>query len=284
MAFRPELKHIMEAAKGSGNTGLGKDIIEGKVFYRAKDEDLLLSDLKTDLTDSTKRNQILNVLEGNTNRPLPIQKIITTFFHYSEIVHNPNIQLSKKDLELLSFTVKYLEEWFYRGNWVRFPETHKVPDNHSFYSAPATLLNALTKFKERQTAETKFASLDPARLRDFIHRVNQFGQQNISDKGAVNIFNQSRSNVEREINLGHTAADFYLLKNCIIAADIQRREADSTKPHIFKPDTHFLTPQNEYLNYDFSSGKFRGGQQSMHVATHRLPFSKVAVEYLRNNH
>lgn len=299
---KPWAKNRERTAKGGFSQSARENLIRGSIFSDAQVG--LLGRFKKSLGDPKRRHDLLDILESRTKSPLPLGDLLGVFEKFAYTKRVAGNLITRKDLGVLSFAVKYFEDWFYRGEWLNLPEERQNDERaYAYFSVPAGLINFLTKIKESVEHPSQFADLDRQKLDEFIRRVLAFASDYLEisrfsenkarrrlslQRQAWQTFSHSLDSVESELNRkqipkeagGQTGADLYLLKTCLIAAEMQRRVDFKAGRHVFQPPQRFETVRNEYVNFDFSSGKDRL-ISSMHYSTHRLPFAFFAVEYLR---
>jgi len=288
-----EIRHIAEAASSAGLET--RDILDGSLF--SESELGLLKLLKSSLKDPKQRERLLDVLESRSESPLPLAEIITVFDRFSEIQNQLGRGLTENDIKLLRFTIKYFEDWFYRGKWTIIPERPEAEEDekpYAYFSVPAGIINLATKFKEKNELVDKIGGFDQARLVDLQNEVGRFAAGLFSNElkssmsraelhGARDVFKRSARSVENATGpYGNKAGDLYFLKTCLVAAEMNRRQQKVGSAHIFIPDAIIPPGKNEYIPFDFSNGQ-DPKNNSMHYPTHRIAYCKFVVEYLRRS-
>lgn len=305
-----EMRHI---AKASSEAGLEpketRKIIDGSLF---SESDLgLLGMLKSSLKDGERRAMLLNVLESRDKKPVPLGEIINVLDRFSVLKDKLEHNLTESDIKLLNFTIKYFEDWFYRGKWAKIPKNQKgKPNTHSYFSVPAGIVNMVTKIKEIPEYSGELTNFDSDKLiklqagtRNFMNQfLSEDNLQSILNKkdktayeiDAINtirqnrskimeVFNESERSVKNEFadrGSGSKAPDLYFLKTCLIAAEVLEREKVKGPNHVFIPDIEILKEASNYLMFDFSNGQ-NPRNNSMHYHKARLAYCKFVVEYLR---
>lgn len=288
-----EIKNIAEAASPAGLET--RKILDGSLF--SESDRGLLKLLKSSLGDERRRRSLLDVLESRSESPLPLSEIIAVFDKFGNLHENLRQEITEDDIKLLQFAIKYFENWFYRGKWVITPERPEKKDNENSYahfSVPAGIINMMTKFKETDELTDELKGFNQERLADLINNIEKFASGLFSGElkkvmkpadlhGAMNVFKKSEKSVKNATGAyGNKAGDLYFLKTCLVAAEMARRQREEDSRHVFIPDTTFSSAKNEYVPFDFSGGK-DPKNNSMHYPTHRIPFCKFVVEYLRRN-
>ncbi|MEK7583514.1 MAG: hypothetical protein AAB483_03905 [Patescibacteria group bacterium] len=286
-----EIKRVAEAASAAGlPPEETRKIVDGSLF--SESDRGLLGILKNSLQDSKRRGKLLDILESRTQNPVPLSEIITVFDKFSHLQEKLRGEITPADIRLLQFTVKYFENWFYRGAWVKLPERAAGQEDenpYAYFSVPAGLLNLLTKIKEMPEYSNQLGSFDRGRLSELQAQVRSFATGLLSKtqldnrQAMITTFTESERSVSHELGpRGHEAGDLYFLKTCIVAAEMLRRQRLENPDRVFTPDAKMATPRNEYVLFDFSAGK-ASRYNSMHYPTFRLPYCKFVVEYLRRS-
>jgi hypothetical protein len=308
MKERPQgLGNIAKATLDTRYTETRK-VLDGSIF---SESDIgLLRLLKDSLTDSKQREILLDVLEARSKPPVPLSEIINVLEKFSNL---EKIELTEKDLELLSFTVKYFENWFYSGEWTKVSQKqNKNPDAYAYFSVPAGIVNLITKFKDSSESSDKIVGFDRTRLANLQKDVEDFATQFLSKErlesilkenlnpekrekieylynnreSIMNAFLLSKKSVEKELSggqgsSGSKAPDLYLLKTCLIGAEMIRREhAKDPKYYVFTPQKEIMSGKENYVWFDFSQGKNR--HSSMHYHKERLLYAQFMVQCLEN--
>ena len=285
-----------------------RKVLDGSIF---SESDIgLLRLLKDSLTDSKQREILLDVLEARSKPPVPLSEIINVLEKFSNL---EKIELTEKDLELLSFTVKYFENWFYSGEWTKVSQKqNKNPDAYAYFSVPAGIVNLITKFKDSSESSDKIVGFDRTRLAKLQKEVEDFAVQFLSKERLESILKEnlnpekrekieylynnresimdafllSKKSVEKELSggqgsSGSKAPDLYLLKTCLIGAEMMRREhAKDPKYYVFTPQKEIMSGKENYVWFDFSQGKNR--HSSMHYHKERLLYAQFMVQCLEN--
>ena len=257
-----------------------RKVLDGSIF---SESDIgLLRLLKDSLTDSKQREMLLDVLEARSKPPVPLSEIINVLEKFSNL---EKIELTEKDLELLSFTVKYFENWFYSGEWTKVSQKqNKNPDAYAYFSVPAGIVNLITKFKDSSESSDKIVGFDRTRLANLQKDVEDFATQFLSKErlesilkenlnpekrekieylynnreSIMNAFLLSKKSVEKELSggqgsSGSKAPDLYLLKTCLIGAEMIRREhAKDPKYYVFTAQKEIMSGKENYVWFDFS--------------------------------
>ena len=308
MKERPQgLGNIAKATLDTRYTETRK-VLDGSIF---SESDIgLLRLLKDSLTDSKQREMLLDVLEARSKPPVPLSEIINVLEKFSNL---QRIELTEKDLELLSFTVKYFENWFYSGEWAKISQKqNKNPDAYAYFSVPAGIVNLITKFKDSSESSDKIVGFDRTRLAKLQKEVEDFAVQFLSKERLESILKEnlnpekrekieylynnresimdafllSKKSVEKELSggqgsSGSKAPDLYLLKTCLIGAEMMRREhAKDPKYYVFTPQKEIMSGKENYVWFDFSQGKNR--HSSMHYHKERLLYAQFMVQCLEN--
>jgi len=305
MSTFKEIRHVVEAGRDAGlDSSSRRNLAEGTVFSKA--EIGLLGELKESLRNTAGRQRLLDILESKNQPPLPLSELLGTIEKIGNIRDRVRGKITEQDLQVLSFAVKYFENWFYRGEWANLPaEKIRQPQAYAYLSVPAGIVNFLTKIKEIDEYSAKFADFDSTKLDSFVGEVRKFAFENLGgiklletrkkDKADVEklqawtTFDVARKSVEYEFtrrdlskeNGGQPGANLYLVKTCIIVAEMQRRADLKANRHIFIPDSEMPTGPIRFKRFDFNPEPNRSSIDTMHVSTSRLPFAKFAVEYLR---
>lgn len=284
-----EIRHVAEAADAAGFAAPEtRNLVDGSLFSEA---DIgLLGKLKESLANPENRAQLLDILESRTQEPVPLAEIINVLEKFSHRQNELREGLTPADIKFLSFTVHYFEDWFYRGEWVDVPKKENGQE-YNYLAVPAGIVNMLTKIKELPSYTEAVGGFDKDKLRALWNEVrgfaNNFLQDNHLDPAArrsiLATFRQSANSVHSELAFGSSAADLYFLKTCIIAAEMARRQDENSGQHIFIPDQALPTKKNEYHMFDFNPQGDESGLTRMHYPTHRLPYCKFVVEYLRSH-
>lgn len=297
MAKFEEIRHIAEAASSAGLET--RKILDGSLFSEA--ETGLLKMLKSSLADPRRRARLLDVLESRSEKPLPLSEIIKVFDKFSDLQTQLAKGLTADDIKLLRFTIKYFEDWFYRGGWTTVPDRAQAGRDdkpYAYFSVPAGIINLVTKAKELPGLAGTLGGFDQGRLDDLEKGVHKFaagllaGSPKMSQpalampegdrQNAWQVFLQSERSFKSATGpYGNPAGDLYFLKTCLIAAEMNRRQQTGSK-HIFIPDTVMPGPKNEYRPFDFSEGQ-EPKYNTMHYPTHRISYCKYVVEYLRRS-
>ena len=279
--------------------------MDGSLFSESDAGVLAL--LKGSLTNPRQREQLFDTLGPRTKDPLPLSEIVAIFERYEDL---SNIALTSNDIELINFTIKYFENWFYSGEWTRVSQKqNKNPKAYAYFSVPAGIINMLAKLKDSaNNNDEQIISFDKTRLNKLQEEVRTFAERFLSEERLkrllqeklnpekkfrvelinsnrarmFDIFNQSERSVENELTgrrgSGSKAPDLYLVKTALIAAEMIRREQMLDPGHyIFIPDKN--TIDSSYQRFDFSGGA--DSFSSMHYHKARLPYAKFLVEYLR---
>ena len=100
----------------------------------------------------------------------------------------------------------------------------------------------------------------------------------------MSAFLASEKSVENEIrggrgSSGSKAPDLYLMKTCLIGAELNRREhAKEPKYYVFTPQIETTKNTENYVWFDFSQGKDK--HSSMHYPKDRILYARFLAEYL----
>ena len=284
-------------AKAAGPAELEtRKILDGSLFSQA--DKGLLKLLKSSLENPKQRERLLDILESRAENPLPLSKLINVFEKFSDVQGQLEKELTKEDIKFIQFVVKYFEDWFYRGEWAMIsekPEAKKDEKAYAYFSVPAGIINMITKIKENPKFTSKIGGFDPEKLTALQNKVHWFASNLLANNPHFNkpaldspgelqkardVFKISEKSVKNATGpQGHVAGDLYLLKTCLVAAEMMRRQAGNGSGHNFIPDTKMPTAKNEYITFDFSGGD-DPKYNSMHYPTHRLPYCKFIVAYL----
>ncbi len=223
------------------------------------------------------------------------------------------IELTPEDIKLINFTIKYFENWFYAGKWAQVShKQNQNPKAYAYFSVPAGILNVLTKVKDSQTSPKGIVGFDLERLEELQKEVRDFATRYLSadrlesilsgdlgeEKRAqvqflydnreamLRTFSESERSVQDEFrggrgSSGSKAPELYLLKTCLIAAEMSRRQQEIDANHyVFVPDEKISTHADRYQMFDFSLG--RDNHSSMHFPKDRIAYGRFLVEYLRS--
>lgn len=301
-----EMSNIAKATQDT-HYGETRKILDGSLF--SESDKGLLKLLKDSLTNSKQRELLLDILESRSETPVPLSKIITVLEKFSDL---QKIELTQEDIALLNFTVKYFENWFYSGEWTKVSQKqNKNQDAYAYFSVPAGIVNVITKFKDSKESSGTIVDFNSEKLiqlqkevRDFAikflskerlefllkENLNQEKRKKIeyiynNREEIMNAFILSEKSVQNELNgtrgsSGSKAPDLYLLKTCLIAAEMNRREYErDPKYYVFIPGKDIAKGRENYVWFDFSQGKDK--HSSMHYHKDRLLYTQFVVEYLK---
>lgn len=292
-----EMRHIVEASIKAGDSKEEtRKLINGSLF------DETSTGILAELQNEDIRERLLRAFEVGEEPASDVYYVVQILERFSRLNLSGGEQLNEKDIRFLSFGMKYLEDWFYRADWVDGKDGTQS-DSSEYLLAPAAIVNMLTKIKEIPEYSEKISDFEKERFRKFRDDVHEFARlflsvENLSQltedadslmykqflqqvldrrRDFIDTFWDSEFSVEAELRRGSSAADLYFLKTCLIAAEIMRRETQEFGEHVFLPEQSFPTERNEYRLFNFRE---RGQYGRMHYPTHRLPYCKFAVEYL----
>ena len=153
-----EIRHVAEAAE---DHELACVILDCSLSSKSDLE--LIGLLKQSLQDPQRRERLLDMLESRKAPPVPLSSIITVLEKFSRLKEGLRSTLTEEDVKLLSFTNRYFEAWFYRGDWTAVPERPEQ-EPWAYFSAPAGIVNMLTKIKELPEYTERVGSFDAKRL------------------------------------------------------------------------------------------------------------------------
>ena len=94
--------------------------------------------------DPKKREQLLDILESRSKSPVPLSQIVNVLDKFSYLQKKLESELTEEDITLVKFTIKYFENWFYRGEWTHIPDRSKKNQDitpYAYFSVPAGIIN-----------------------------------------------------------------------------------------------------------------------------------------------
>lgn len=310
MAEFKDVRHVAEAGKAGGLTPeTTRAIADGSLFAEA--DGGVLGLLKESLSDESRRAQLLDMFGARSAAPSPLYRVIEIFDRFSAIKEKLRGAMTPEDISFLNLSIAYLQDWFLRGAWTHIPEEHaEDAQAYAYFSAPAMVVNTLTKIKEIPEYAAQMHAVDPKELAALMRGVAGFSRSLISERNLVAVaqsgeaseqerehadivlgyldetidaISRSEASVKREIGAnGHPAGDLYFLKTCLIAAEILRRQRAERPGSFFIPDIRVPSgTEEEYIAFDFSQGN-DARLNSMHYSKSRLPYCMLVVEYLRS--
>lgn len=130
--------------------------------------------------------QLLQFTEGtlDTERPFQIfHRIVTILRRYgSRTQRDERLALSPEEGKIISVAIKYFEDWFYRGVFLRAPEKFQGERRAgTFFGGSAFVLNQIAKVKEVSSQES-ITSFDMERMHALIKDVSVFAEEYMSEE------------------------------------------------------------------------------------------------------
>lgn len=193
--------------------------------------------------------QFLQFTEGtlDTERPFQIfDRIVTVLRRYgSRTEKDKRLVLSREEGKILSVAVKYFEDWFYRGVFLRAPEKFQGEKRAgTFFGGSAFVLNQIAKVKEVSSQES-IASFDMERIQALIKDVSLFAEEYMSEENLGKM-------VENEATKLHQLDDEFM------PLDKKRAAYDTEIDTIKRASTHEYWEWKEQLG-EISKEKGRDG-------------------------
>lgn len=305
MKTKSEGINLTQKATLETRYAMTRKLIDGSLF---SESDLgLLGLLKESLSNREKRELLFDIFGDRAQTPLPLSEIIKVLEKFENL---SKTELTKEDIKLINFTIKYIEGWFYSGEWAKISHKQNQQEHaYAYFSVPAGIVNMITKFKDSNKSKDEIVGFDKNQLAKIQKEVELFAQdylaserletllkenlnQNKREKiqflyehrvTILSSFLESQKLVKAELEggkgtSGSKASDLYLIKTSLIAAEMARRSQILEGNHyVFNPG--IITGKDEYELFDFSQGKDE--YSSMHYPTNRIIFNKFLVEYFR---
>lgn len=256
-----------------------RDLATGALFSNS--ESLFFKRLGESLADPEKRERVLSIFGAHDTEPFPLAEILKTSVRFADIKNDVAGKISEKEIDFLNLSIAFIENWFFKSGWTHIPDEHERHENaFAYFSVPAGVLNALTKFKEMPQYNREIRSIDKKRLTALCDSALKYtlGEYAgvVSEKKLLQLERSYKSVIHELSATGNLAGDLYFLKTCLVAAHMASAYDNEEMPLW---STHLTDDSNLYVGYDFSEGKDR--YSSVHYPTERLPFALALVDYLK---
>lgn len=258
-----------------------RGLAHGTLF--SDSESTFFKRLGESLANPENREGVLSIFGAYDTEPFPLTELLQTSIRFADIKKDAAGKLSDKEIDFINVSIAFLEDWFFKGQWTSVPQQHSSHERaFAYFSVPAGILNALSKFKEMPEYTKDIRSIDRAKLINVCGNALAYAKgeyTGVVPEKTLEQLEQSYRSVMRELGPnGNRAGDLYFLKTCMVAAHMSQDYNSDAVESMWAE----VAPKgpNEYIGYNFNDSHSTR-TDTIHYPTERIAFALAVVDYLK---